>query len=60
MADPDKAKKKMMDTDNYLSLYYDLKKAEQDLALAVDESVSAKIKVPEAMLRRIEAVLPKK
>lgn len=52
-------KKKMHNTDNYLGLYYDLKKAEQELVDAVDGSVAAKVKIPSSVTMRVEALIKK-
>jgi hypothetical protein len=51
----DELKKKMhSDTGQYLSLYYDLKKAEQDFIEAVEDADMDYLDVPRVFLQKIE------
>ena len=53
-------KKKMKDTDNYLGLYYDLKKAEDELASTIDDSLGAKVKIPEKVMAQVDSLMPRR
>lgn len=53
----DEIKKKMRGADNFLSLYYDLKKAEGNLKVALDEAKAANVELPTTINMRIQSIM---
>jgi len=52
-------KKKMLETNNYLGLYYDLKKLEQELLNQYNSAISANLTIPEQLSSKINSLLKK-
>lgn len=53
-------KKKMVKSDNFLGLYYDLNKAEKELVEVMDEVNATGVEVPAAMESRIKSAVSRK